>query len=323
MTRNPGPARYAHQPSTVSTWHPRTPWDTSSGTPSPSTACSIVPNRVSSRRAGTELMRGHARRMSSRYVATTTSRSLEAPDLGGPHGQARRSRSLPFQDRLDPCQVLILPLGHRPTHHRQQEGQQALGAELGRDHDAGAVLGRRDPPLSLRVQAAGTSDGCPSSRPVERDGLDDRRVALDPLRAKPGARADRTWGELLHVPVLRVPLDLSGDVGQVVEDVTGRPRDLDGVLDGHTATLAHVASVAPRRLTDVAPVDGWIVRHRSAQVTAWVPQGDTVGRSQRLLRHPLLHHRALQQLLPHERIGSNDALRLLEGIRLESDQTAR
>jgi hypothetical protein len=42
-----------------------------------------------------------------------------------------------------------------------------------------------------------------------------------------------------------------------------------------------------------------------------------------LFGHPLLHHPALQQLLPRKGIGSDDALRCLERIGLEGDQAAR
>ena len=48
---------------------------------------------------------------------------------------------------------------------------------------------------------------------------------------------------------------------------------------------------------------------------AWPPSRTVAGmvaRREGSLGHPLLHHRALQQVLPHERIGRNDALRLLE-----------
>src|SRR6266511_3359096 len=39
--------------------------------------------------------------------------------------------------------------------------------------------------------------------------------------------------------------------------------------------------------------------------------------------HPLTHHRTLQQLLPHEEIGGDDALRRLDRFGLEADQAAR
>jgi hypothetical protein len=102
MTRNPGPGRIAHQLSTVSTWHPRTPWDTRRGKPSPRSANSMVPKRVSSLCVGNELMRSHARRMSSRYVAIVLllqgpfrSRrrpyDLTRPELGETHGAKRVS----------------------------------------------------------------------------------------------------------------------------------------------------------------------------------------------------------------------------------------
>jgi hypothetical protein len=58
----------------------------------------------------------------------------------------------------------------------------------------------------------------------------DCRVALDPLRTEPGAGADRARREFLDPPGPRVPLGLLGDAGQVVEDVPGRPADLDCVL---------------------------------------------------------------------------------------------
>jgi hypothetical protein len=51
---------------------------------------------------------------------------------------------------------------------------------------------------------------------------------------------------------------------------------------------------------------------------------DASGRlGEALLGYPHLHHRTFQQLLPDERIGGDDALRRLERLGLEGDQTAR
>jgi hypothetical protein len=71
--------------------------------------------------------------------------------------------------------------------------------------------------------------------------------------------------------VLGFHSELLGDVGQVVEDVTGRPRDLDGVLDSHPATLAHVVSVPPHRFTDSALSTGALAGVPTAHMTGWVP----------------------------------------------------
>lgn len=71
----------------------------------------------------------------------------------------------------------------------------------------------------------------PGAWPVIGDGLHlDKRAAFPP-RPVPGAEAGRSIGNLLHHRALRVPLQLSAVVGQVVECVLTRALDHDRVSD--------------------------------------------------------------------------------------------
>jgi hypothetical protein len=176
--------------------------------------------------------------------------------------------------------------------------------------------------LALGIQASGTSDRCPGGRTLERDVLHDHRIALIhsapnrvPERSALGKLLAWSWGSTRS----------RSDVGQVVKDILGRPRDVNGVLDGHT--LAHFASAPPAR----GP--GWTSAQRNEPHTLSEAAGDRPCRlprlkasagslGQGLFGHPLLHHRALKQLLPHEGIGGDDALRSLDRIGLERDQAA-
>src|SRR6266545_614469 len=116
---------------------------------------------------------------------------------------------------------------------------------------------------------------------LEPDVLHNRRVALDPLGFKPRAEADRAGGQLLDAPGPGVPRDLVGDVGQVVEDVLGPPRDLDLVLDRHPATLAHLASTTPARGRRRALAGRPTRRTASRASTASPPNSPTAARARR------------------------------------------
>jgi hypothetical protein len=158
---------------------------------------------------------------------------------------------------------------HRSPHQRQQQGEQSLGPESGSDHDSGALFRRRDPPLALRIQAPGTSDGRPRHRPLEPDIPGDCRVALDPLRTEPGAVADRARRELLDPPGPRVPLGLLGDVGSGSRRrprATGRSR-LRSLARGCTS-----ADHDPNRwLPEREHASGRPGEHRATARTGYAP----------------------------------------------------
>lgn len=157
-------------------------------------------------------------------------------------------------------------------------------------------------------------------------------------------RSNRTYSTIVGLPLIhsapnrvRAPIgprmsfstrlvvqrDLVRDVGQIVEDVLGKPRDISLVLDGDPAVLAHVLShpclrprMEARRVNGPgSPRAG--PPYRPVGVPWMSSPGSASGEP--LLEHSPLHHRTLEQVLPHEGISADGVLRRLDRVGHEGD----